>query len=132
MTRFVIDPGIAIRIAGAEIRPAPSHRLVAPTLLRSQVLDTLYARVRNGDLAEAAALELNASFARLKIRYLGDAVLRRRAWDIAAMRGMATTGPAEYIALAQLQADALITADPDLAALAQGLIPCAPVAALTV
>ena len=130
MTRFVIDPGSALRIVEEAIEPAASHRLLAPTLLRSQVLDLLYSRVRSGQLTEEAGLDLNARFGKLKVRYLGDAVLRRRAWALAARTGMGSTFLAEYLALVQLQADALITEDRELAAKAKGLVPVEPLSAL--
>ena len=131
MTRFVIDAGVALLIAEEAIEPAPSHRLLAPTLLRSQVLDLLYGRVQRGEMTETAGLDLNARFGKLKLRYLGDAVLRRRAWALAAKTGMASTFQAEYLALTQLQADALVTEDSDLASKATGLVPVRPLSALT-
>jgi predicted nucleic acid-binding protein len=51
----------------------------------------------------------------MKIRLLGDAVLRRRAWAIASELGWRSTYQAEYVALTQLQADAFITLDKSLA-----------------
>lgn len=39
----------------------------------------------------------------MKIRYLGDAVLHRRAWELAERLGRASTYDTEYIALTQLQ-----------------------------
>jgi predicted nucleic acid-binding protein len=51
----------------------------------------------------------------MRIRLLGDAVLRRRAWNIAEQLGWAETYDAEYVALTQLQADAFVTLDADLA-----------------
>ena len=45
----------------------------------------------------------------MPIRLLGDAVLRRRAWDIADRLGWPSTYTAEYLALTQLQADAFVT-----------------------
>lgn len=122
MTRFVIDAGIALRIVEERIPIAPSHSLLAPTLLRSQVLDMLYGRVRRGALTEEAGVELNARFGKLKMRYLGDAVLRRRAWALAARMELASTFDAEYVALTQLQGDALITEKGDLASTAKGLV----------
>lgn len=130
MARFVIDAALAIRIAAAELQPWASHSLLAPVLMRSQVLNEIYARVRRGEMTEEAGLDLNAEFGKLKIRYLGDRVMRHRAWKLAASAGLSTTYPAEYIALTQLQADALVTDDPDLAELAAGSVPCAPVADL--
>lgn len=131
MARFVIDLGAALRILEEDIVAAPSHALLAPTLLRSQVLDALYGRVARGALSEADGQAMNARFGKLKIRYLGDAVLRRRAWALAAKTGMRSTFDAEYLALTQLQADALVTEDADLAAKATGLVNVAPFAALS-
>jgi predicted nucleic acid-binding protein len=45
----------------------------------------------------------------MKLRLLGDAVLRRRAWEPADRLGWAETYDAEYLALTQLQGDALVT-----------------------
>ncbi|WP_314503548.1 hypothetical protein [uncultured Microbacterium sp.] len=39
-------------------------------------------------------------------------------------------GPAEYLAVASLQADALVTEDPELMAAAEGIVAVAPYAAL--
>jgi hypothetical protein len=39
---------------------------------------TLFKRVRSGDLAEERGLAINDRFAKLKISFLGDAVMRRR------------------------------------------------------
>ena len=98
--------------------------------MRSQALDALYGRVSRGELSEEAGLALNARFGKLKIRYLGDAVLRRRAWALAAQTGMASTLDAEYLALTQLQADALITENVELASKATGLVTVKPLVAL--
>lgn len=73
----VIDPDTAILIASKDLLPDASYELMAPTLLRSQVLATLYTRVRHRELTEEEGLAINTSFAKLKIRYLGDAVMRR-------------------------------------------------------
>jgi predicted nucleic acid-binding protein len=66
----------------------------------------------------------------MRIRLLGDAVLRRRAWDIADQLGWASTYDAEYVALTQLQADALVTLDSDLARRVDGLVATASIDAL--
>ena len=63
----------------------------------------------------------------LRIRLLGDRVLQRYAWNIASKLEWTNTYCAEYIAVAQLQADALVTLDPDLAAAAQSFVRVASV-----
>ena len=130
MTRFVVDVGAALRIIEESVQLLPDHVLLAPTLLRSQVLDTLYRRVQRGELTEDVGLALNSGFAKLKIRYLGDAVLRRRAWALAAQARMENTFDAEYLALTQLQADGLIAESAELQRQAKGLVVVAPFEAL--
>jgi len=49
------------------------------------------------------------------MRLLGDAVLRKVAWEVADQLGSASTYDAEYIALTTLQADALVAMEDDLA-----------------
>lgn len=66
----------------------------------------------------------------MKVRFLGDAVLRKVAWEVADELGWASTHDAEYIALTKLQADALVTLDPDLAHSAEDLVATAPIDAL--
>jgi predicted nucleic acid-binding protein len=67
---------------------------------------------------------------RMKIRLLGDAVLRRRAWEVADRLGWAHTYDAEYVALTQLQAEAFVTLDAELVRSVEGLVATATVAAL--
>ena len=55
---------------------------------------------------------------------------RRTAWKIAREHGWQTTFDAEYLAVCQLQADALITIDEALAAKAADIVPVATLAAL--
>ena len=130
MTRYVVDLASAIAILTQGIPIPARHELLAPTLLRSQVLDHLFQQVRAGRLPQAKALSLNARFAALEVRYLGDAVLRRRAWDIAQEHAMASTFEAEYLALTQLQADALIARDKRFARLARKVVLVASLGAL--
>jgi predicted nucleic acid-binding protein len=66
----------------------------------------------------------------MPIRLLGDAVLRRRAWDVAERLGWAETYDAEYVALTQLQADAFVTLDTELARRVEGIVPTATIGAL--
>jgi predicted nucleic acid-binding protein len=130
MTRFVVDCGAVLHLAGEGIGIAPGHQLLAPTLLRSQTLSALHRAVHLGELPAEVALDRLARVRAMPIRLLGDAVLRRRAWDLADQLGWAGTYDAEYVALTQLQADALVTLDPDLARRVKGIVPTAPVEAL--
>ena len=58
----------------------------------------------------------------MPIRLLGDAVLRRRAWEVADQLGWASTYDAEYVALTLLQADAFVTLDAELARAVEGTV----------
>jgi predicted nucleic acid-binding protein len=71
-----------------------------------------------------------ARIGRMPIRLLGDAVLRRRAWELADRLGWAETYAAEYLALTQLQADAFVTMDEELARSVQGIVPTATLESL--
>ena len=115
MTRFVVDAGVVLRLASDEIEVSGEHELLAPTLLRSQTLSLLHEAVQRGEIAADVGRERLQRVGAMKIRLLGDAVLRRRAWEIADQLGWASTYDAEYIALTLLQADAFVTLDAKLA-----------------
>ena len=66
----------------------------------------------------------------LRVRLLGDRVLQNVAWKAAVLLGWPDTFDAEYVALTQLHADALITLDRHLADAAKDLVPVAPIEAL--
>jgi predicted nucleic acid-binding protein len=130
MTRFVVDVGAVLHLAGAEIEVSGEHQLLAPTLLRSQVLSVLHEAVQRGEIPADVARERLARIGRMPIRLLGDAVLRRRAWDLADRLGWASTYDAEYVALTQLQADAFVTLDAGLARSLEGIVATASIDAL--
>jgi predicted nucleic acid-binding protein len=130
MTRFIVDSGAVIRIARDEIEVHAEHELLAPTLLRSQTLSALHEAVQRGELSSDAALDLLHRIWAIKIRLLGDAVLRRRAWAIAEQLGWPETYDAEYIALTQLQGDAFVTTDKELERRVGGIVATAPIDAL--
>jgi predicted nucleic acid-binding protein len=132
LARYVIDTSVVLHILSENAQPSPHHELLAPTLIRSEVLDALYQSVQRGELSEEIALQRLARFSEMKIRYLGDKVLRRRAWSVARQLGWGATGKAEYIALTLLQADALITLDRKLAAGVAGIVDTAPITAILV
>jgi predicted nucleic acid-binding protein len=132
MTKFVVDCGVVLRIAADDIEIARGHELLAPTLLRSQALSALHEAVRAGQLSQEVALERVKRVNALKIRLLGDAVLRRRAWGIADQLGWAETYSAEYLALTQLQGDAFVTLDKKLARAASSVVTIAPLQALSI
>lgn len=130
MTRFVVDCETLLRIAAGEIEVAPQHRLVAPTLVRSQALAEMYEAARRGEISAEEGLERVTRINSLKVRFLGDKVLQRTAWRVADQLGWETTSDAEFVALTQLQADAFVTSDPDLAQAVSRLVETATIDAL--
>jgi predicted nucleic acid-binding protein len=85
---------------------------------------------REGELPPSGAFDRLTRIWAMPIRLLGDAVLRRRAWDLAEEHGWAETYDAEYVALTQLQADAFVTLDADLARRVEAVVPTATIEAL--
>jgi len=130
VTRFVIDVSAVLRLTEDQAEVPPAHELLAPTLLRSQLLSTLHEAVHRGEVAAETARDRLAQVRGMGIRLLGDAVLQRKAWEIADRLGWASTFGAEYVALTLLQADAFITLDQELARAVEGVVPIASLAAL--
>jgi predicted nucleic acid-binding protein len=130
MTRFVVDAGAALHLVSADVELGGNHKLLAPTLLRSQTLSLMHEAVERGELPAEVARDRLRRVAKLPIRLLGDATLRRRAWELADALGWASTYDAEYLALTQLQADAFVTLDAKLARAASRIVATAPIDAL--
>ncbi|GAA3125112.1 putative nucleic acid-binding protein [Kribbella aluminosa] len=127
MTRYVIDAPTLLHLVDSELAVAAHHQLVAPAAIRSEALEQLLRDVRLGTRTEKDARQLHTRMTELKIRALGDRVSRWTAWKIARDQDWDTLRDAEYLAVTRLQADALITVDPDLAAKAEGIVTVEPV-----
>ncbi|WP_179473809.1 DUF1905 domain-containing protein [Mycolicibacterium vinylchloridicum] len=122
MTTFVIDAQVAVNLAATGANIPPRHSLTAPTLLRSQVLALVYESVRRGEIDDRAGRQILDDIRALRIRFLGDRSLEDHAWRLAAELNWPDVHQVQYIALTQLQADALVTADTELAAAARGFV----------
>lgn len=131
MTKYVIGPDVVMRLAFDRAVIRAEHQLVAPTLLRSQMLSFLYQAVRRGEMTKNDADEQLTYMRGLRIRLLGDRVLQNVAWKVADQLRWSDTFDAEYVALAQLQADALITLDQHLARAVEHMVTVAPIEALS-
>lgn len=116
MARYVVDCSAFLRIAAGDVAVAEGHELLAPTLLRSQALTAIL---------ERGADDLLPQINGLKIRYLGDGVLRSVALKIAREQGWSDTYEAEYLALTKLQGDAFVTADKAVRKRAEKIVPTA-------
>lgn len=108
------DPPTESRITTGPPNGSPS---------RSQVLALVYESVRRGEIDERAGRSVLDRTRGLRIRLLGDRSLQDHAWRIAAELNWPDTYRAEYIALTRLQADALATADQELASAAAAFVP---------
>src|ERR1700683_2284118 len=127
MARYVIDAPTLLHLVDAELRIDPDHQLVAPSSIRSEALELLVHDVRAGTRTEAAALKAHERLTEVKMRLLGDRVSRRTAWQLARQHDWDTLRDAEYLAVTRLQADALITVDPRLAATARDAVAVAAI-----
>jgi hypothetical protein len=67
-------------------------------------LAALYEAARRGEISTAEGIERVTRLNSLKVRFLGDKVLQRKAWKVADQLGWETTYDAEFVALTQLQA----------------------------
>ncbi len=127
MTKFVVDVTAIRHLVANGLQIDEQHELLAPTLFRSQVLSNLHESVQSGEMSAEAGRQQLEQIWKIKIRLLGDAVLRGLAWDIASDMGWSSTYEAEYIALTKLQADAFVTMDIQLARRARSLVRVAPI-----
>ena len=130
MSKYVIGPEVALRLAEEGSVISSEHTLLAPTLLRSQFLSMLYRTAHLGEITRQDADRYLSYVRGLRIRLLGDRVLQSTAWKIADQLEWGDTFDAEYIALTQLQADAFITLNEELAAAVRHLVEVAPFEAL--
>jgi predicted nucleic acid-binding protein len=132
MTRYVIGPDVAIQLAGEQAVVPDGHHMLAPALLRSQMLSLLYQAVRRGEETKADAERRLFYFyvQGMRIRLHEDYLLQKSAWTVAEQLGWSDTFDAEYVALTQLEADALITLDRRLADAVKDQVTVAPIEAL--
>ena len=130
MTRYVIGPDVASQLAGDEAVVPDGHHMLAPALLRSQMLSLLYQAARRGEITKKdAERRLDYAYG-MRIRLHEDRFLEDAAWKVDDQLGWSDTFDAEYIALTQLEADALITLDRQLADAVKDLVTVAPIEAL--
>jgi predicted nucleic acid-binding protein len=127
MARYVIDAPTLVHLVDAGLTVDPGHQLVAPNSIRSEALELLLRDVRAGQRTEAAAMKAHEQMTEIKLRLLGDRMSRRTAWEIAREHNWDRLRNAEYLAVTRLQADALVTVDPELAAVARDVVPLAAV-----
>jgi predicted nucleic acid-binding protein len=121
-TRYAIDAVTALRIVREDPGIGRRRALVGPVVLRSHVLSLLYHEVRGGALDEKTARAQLEGLASLTIRLLGDRSSRATAWRLARRLDWDDTAPVEYLAVATLQADALVAGDERLATASRDIV----------
>jgi hypothetical protein len=126
VARYVIDAPTLVHLVDNALRVDPDHQVVAPNTIRSEALQLLLGDVRRGERTEKVALAMHEQVTELKMRLLGDRVSRGTAWRLAREHDWESLRDAEYLAIAKLQADALITINADLATKATGIVRVAP------
>ena len=77
MSKYVIGPDVAIRLAHDQAVIGDEHQILAPALLRSQMLSLLYQAVHNGEMTKKDAGQRLNYVRGLRIRLLGDRVLQQ-------------------------------------------------------
>ena len=130
MARYAIDALTLLHLIDNDLSIDPTHQLVAPNSIRSETLQLLLRDVRGGVRTEKSALEIHEQITELKMRVLGDRVSRGTAWKLARQHDWDSLRDAEYLAIARLQADALVTIDPGLVTRAEHIVPVAPLESL--
>ena len=128
MTKFVVDAGVVIHVVSAEGAVSSSHQLLAPTLLRSQTLSMLHEAVHRGEIPADVARDRLTRIGQMRIRLLGGTrYFGVGHGELADQFDWASTYIAEYIALTQLQGDAFVTLDDELARSVVGIVETASV-----
>ena len=130
MTRYAVDAQTLLHLVASGTRVDGPHQLVATNAVRSQALQLLLDEVLAARLTEQEAMDRHDRITELKMRLLGDRVSRRTAWRLALDRGL-SIGAAEVLAVATLQADALVTVDSELASTASDVVRLASIDDLT-
>lgn len=119
---FVIDAPVAISLASTGATIPPHHGLTAPVVLRTQVLALVYESVQRGEFDERAGRRILDDIRGLRIRFLGDRSLEDHAWRLAMAMNWPDIHQIQYVALTQLQADALVTLNDEFATAASAFV----------
>jgi predicted nucleic acid-binding protein len=128
--RFVVDCGVVLHLASEGVEVPAEHELLAPTLLRSHALSTLHEAVDAGEIEPDVARDRLKKIGAMPIRPPRRRGAPASRLDFADQLGWGETYDAEYVALTQLQADAFVTLDAELARQVEGIVPTATIDAL--
>ena len=82
MTKYVIGPDVAIHLAHDEAVIGGEHQILAPALLRSQMLSLLYQAVHRGEMTKEDAERRLFYVQGMRIRLHEDYLLQNAAWQV--------------------------------------------------
>ena len=87
MAKYVIGPDVALHLAHREAVIPGEYQVLAPALLRLQLLSLLYQAVHRGEMDKRDADRRLHYMRGLRIRLPGDRVLQNVAWQVADQLG---------------------------------------------
>jgi hypothetical protein len=87
MTRYVTGPDVAIRLARDQVAMGDEHQILAPALLRPQMLSLLCQAVHHGEMTKKDAGRRLSYVRGPRIQLPGDRVLQNVAWKVAGHLG---------------------------------------------
>ncbi len=130
MTKFVVDASVVLHLASAGAKAPDAHELLAPTLLRSQALSALHEAVHRGEIPADVARAVSPTSGGCRSGFWATPCsgVEPGTWRTSWAGPRPTT---EYVALTQLQADAFITLDAELARSVKGIVEIGSIDALT-
>lgn len=131
MTTFVVDASVVVKWFVPEVRSDAARRLLslphhyaAPDLLFAEIANTIWKKVRRGELAPADGRRLVRDVAHAAVETFPCRALADDAYDIAVAAGC-TVYDALYLALAARLDTRMLTADGRLVAMLSGIAPLA-------
>ena len=130
MTRFVVDCGVVLHLVGEGIEVAAEHEMLAPTLLRPRRCRPCMRPWTGAKSRRMSPSTGSPASGRCRSGSSATPCSGVEPGTSPTSWGWAGTYDAEYVALTQLQADAFVTLDADLARRVEGTFPTAAIQAL--
>ncbi len=129
---LVIDASVVLPACGSPdgFDVFGDEPLVAPPLMWSEARSAIHEALWRGEISRTYALRTAERLESSPVRVRSLRRIGRMAWELSDELGWAKTYDAEYVALTQLQADAFVTLDAELARAVEKVVPTARIEAL--